>query len=93
MDGLPVGEEAVDVIVVFEARPIVGQRKSHVFSQPPAGYSRISTAPPAPSCGYTRIKDPPLIEPLIDADHSVIRAIRGVLITVERYLLEDITKI
>jgi len=27
----------------------------------------ISTAPLAPSCGYTRIKDRPLIEPLIDA--------------------------
>ena len=63
--------------VVFEARLIVGQRKSHVFSQPPAGYSRMSTAPPAPSCGHTRIKGRPLIEPLIDADHGVIRAIRG----------------
>src|SRR6266446_4843815 len=63
--------------VVFEVRLIVGQRKSHVFSQPPAGYSRISTAPLAPSCGYTRIKGRPLIEPLIDVDHGVIRAIRA----------------
>ena len=63
--------------MVFEVRLIVGQPGSHVFSQPPAGYSRISTAPLALSCGYTRIKDHPLIEPLIDADHGVIRAIRA----------------
>ena len=63
--------------LVFEARLILGQRKSHVFSQPPVGYSRMSTAPPAPSCGNTRIKGRPLIEPLIDADYGVIRVIRG----------------
>ena len=68
--------EAANDRMVFEAR-LVGQRKNHVFSQPPAGYSRISTAPLAPSCGHTRIKGRPLIEPLIDADHGVIRAIRA----------------
>jgi len=47
-----------------------------VFSQLPSTYSGISIAPPAPSCGYTRIKDYPLIKPLIDADYIVVRAIR-----------------
>jgi hypothetical protein len=63
--------------VVFKARLIVGQRKNHVFSQPPTGYSRISIALLALSCGYTRIKGRPLIEPLINADYRVIRAIRA----------------
>ena len=67
------GESAM----VFEVRLIVGQRKNHVFSQPLGADSRISTAPPAPSCGYTRIKGRPLIEPLIDADYRVIRAIKA----------------
>jgi len=61
----PVGKkklfQAGMTILVFEARLIVGQPKNHVFSQPPGTYSRISTAPPAPSCGYTHIKDHPLI--------------------------------
>jgi len=49
----------------------------HVFSQPPGADSSISTAPPAPSCGYTRIKGRPLIEPLVNPDHRVIGAIRA----------------
>ena len=53
--------------MVFKAQLIVGQPGNHVFSQPPAG--------------YTRIKDRPLIEPLIkpliDANYRVIRTIRA----------------
>ena len=66
--------------MVFEARLIIGQRKSYVFSRPPIGYSRISTAPLAPSCRNTRIKGRPLIEPLINTDYRVIRVIRGLSI-------------
>ena len=46
--------------MVFKAQLIVGQPGNHVFSQLPAG--------------YTRIKDRPLIEPLINADYRVIKA-------------------
>ena len=56
-------------------RLIVGQPENHVFSQPPGAYSRMSTAPPAPSWGHTRIKDRRLIEPLIDPDRRAIRAL------------------
>jgi len=57
---------ALDILLVFAARLIANQPENHVFSQPPGTYSRISTAPPPPSCGYTRIKGRPLIEPLAD---------------------------
>ena len=64
-----------EATTVFEARLIVGHPGSHVSSQPPGTYSSISTAPPAPSFGHTRIKGRPLIESLIDTDHRVIRAL------------------
>ena len=57
--------------LVLKARLILGQPKNHVFSQP---YSRISTAPPAPSCGNPRIKGRALIERLIDANRKVLGA-------------------
>ena len=62
-------------LLVFEARLIVSQLGSHVFSQPPSQYSRISTAPLTPSYGYTRIKGHLLIKPLINTDYNAIRAL------------------
>jgi hypothetical protein len=58
--------------LVFEVRLIISQPGNHVFSQPPIGYSRISTALLALSYRYTRIKDRPLIEPLISANYRVL---------------------
>ena len=66
--------------MVLTARLIVGQPKNYVFSQPPRLDSRISTAPPALSCGETRIKGRLLIKPLINADRRVIGAIRALSI-------------
>ena len=70
-------KELIRHSVVFEARLIIGQRKSHVFSQPPIGYSRISIALLALSCRNTCIKGRPLIKPLINTNYIVIRVIRG----------------
>ena len=41
-------------------------------------YTRISTAPPAPSCRYTRIKGRPLIKQLIDTNHRAIKALKHI---------------
>jgi len=68
------------VCTVCEARLILGQPRNHVFSQLPGSDSRISIAPRAPSCKNTHIRDHLLIEPLMDADHTVIRAIRALSI-------------